>query len=66
MALGDTAVDPVDQQNDRQRDQQRSADAAFWAVSVGFSPVVVIVIIVGGVIAIKVHSLASFITLALS
>ena len=66
LALGDTAVDPVDQQNDRQRDQQRGADAAFWAVSAGFSPVVVIVIIVGGVIAIQVHSLASFITLALS
>jgi len=37
-----------------------------YAVSAGFCPVVVIVIIVGGVIAIKVHSLASFITLALS
>ena len=66
LALGDTAVNPVDQQNDRQRDQQRGADAAFRAVSAGFSPVVVIVIIVGGVIAIQVHSLASFITLALS
>ena len=66
LALGDTAIDPVDQQNDRQRNQQRGADAAFRAVSAGFSPVVVIVIVVGESLRFKSIPSPPCITLGLS